>query len=380
MSYDLVIHGGRVIDPAGGLDDRRDLGIRDGRIAAVEPHIPLVEAADVLDATDRLIVPGLVDLHVHVYWGVTDLSIRPGPSDLARGATTVVDAGSAGANTFPGFREYVIEPAEGRILAFLNISAMGQVDTSLGENHDLRYVLADRAAECARANTDLVVGVKVRLTEWLTGPNAIQALERAVEAGEAAGVPVMAHIGDSTATIEQVLTRLRPGDMVTHAFTDRANGIFDDRGRVHAATVEARVRGVLFDIGHGAGSFSFARAEAALADGFRPDTISSDLHRYNVDGPVHDLVTTLSKFLHLGLPLPEVIAMATTAPAQALGRSGAFGTLAIGAEADIAVLALEEGRFSLTDSFGASVESRQRLVPVATLRGGRRVAPTSRIV
>jgi dihydroorotase len=374
MNYDLVVHGGTVADPAAGLHDRRDVGIRDGRIAAVEPHIPLAEAADVLDATHKLVVPGLVDLHVHVYWGVTDLSVRPGPRDLARGATTIVDAGSAGANTFPGFREYVIEPAAGRILAFVNISAMGQVDTMLGENHDLRYLLADRAAACARSNADLVVGVKVRLTERLTGPNALPALERAVEAGEAAGAPVMAHIGDSTATIEQVLTRLRPGDMVTHAFTDRAHGIFDDRGRVHAAAVQARARGVLFDIGHGAGSFSFARAEAALADGFRPDTISSDLHRYNVDGPVHDLVTTLSKFLHLGLPLPEVIAMATTAPAAAMGRAGAFGTLAVGAEADIAVLTLEEGRFPLTDSFGASVEARQRLVPAATLRAGRRVS------
>ena len=378
MSFDLVIHGGTLIDPAAGLHGRRDVGIRNGRVAAVEPRIPLAEAADALDATDRLVVPGLVDLHAHVYWGVTDLSIGPGPHDLARGATTVVDAGSAGANTFTGFREYVIEPAEGRILAFVNISAMGQVDTMLGESHDLRYLLADRAAACALANADLVVGVKVRLTEALTGPNALPALERAVEAGEAAGVPVMAHIGDSTLTIEQVLARLRPGDIVTHAFTDRANGIFDDRGRVHAAAVEARARGILFDIGHGAGSFSFRRAEAALADGFRPDTISSDLHRYNVEGPVFDLVTTLSKFLHLGLAPAEVIAMATAAPARAVGRSGAFGTLAVGAEADVTVLGIEEGRFPLADAFGVSVEGRQRFVPAATLRAGRRVAATAR--
>jgi len=378
MKHDLVIHGGRVIDPASGLDQRRDVGISDGRISAVEPHIALGDASDVIDATDLLVVPGLVDLHVHVYWGVADLAIKPGPNDLARGATTIVDAGSAGSNTMPGFREYVIEPFAGRILAFVNISAMGQIDPELGELHDERYLIPERAAATVRAHPDTVVGIKVRLTESLTGPNAITALDRAIEAGEAAGVPVRVHIGDSTATTEQTMSRLRPGDIVTHAFTDRHNGIFDDRGRVHAAALDARRRGVRFDVGHGAGSFSFSRAEAALAEGFRPDTISSDLHRFNVDGPVHDLVTTLSKFLHLGLPLSDVIAMATAAPAAALGRPGRFGTLAIGAIADVAILRLEEGSFRFTDAFGDSVTGKHRMEPVTTVKDGRWVAATTR--
>ena len=373
MSYDLVIHGGTVIDPASGLHARRDVAISGDRIAAVEAHILLDEATDVIDATDRLVVPGLVDLHVHVYWGVADLAIKPGPNDLARGATTIVDAGSAGANTFPGFRDYVINAFPGRILAFLNISLMGQIDPFLGELHDLRYAIAERAAACARADTGTIVGIKVRLGEELTGPNAIPALERAVEAGWAADVPVMVHIGDSTATTEQIMERLRPGDIVTHAFTDRRNGIFDDRGRVHAAALEARRRGVIFDVGHGAGSFSFRRAEAALAEGFRPDTISSDLHRLNVDGPVFDLVTTLSKFLHLGLGVDEVIAMATTEPAAAIGRAGTVGTLTSGAVADVAILSLEEGNYRFTDSLGVTVTGRQRLAPVATIRAGKRV-------
>jgi len=224
-----------------------------------------------------------------------------------------------------------------------------------------------------------VVGIKVRLTESLTGPNAITALDRAIEAGEIAGVPVMVHIGDSTVTTDQTMRRLRPGDIVTHAFTDRRNGIFDDRGRVHAAALDARRRGVCFDVGHGAGSFSFARAEAALAEGFRPDTISSDLHRFNVDGPVHDLVTTLAKFLHLGLPLTDVIAMATEAPAAALGRPGRLGTLAVGAVADVAILRLEEGSFEFSDAFGDSVTGRQRMVPVTTVKDGRRVAAATGI-
>jgi dihydroorotase len=166
---------------------------------------------------------------------------------------------------------------------------------------------------------------------------------------------------------------------VTHAFTDRRNGIFDDAGRVHASALEARRRGVVFDVGHGAGSFAFRRGEAALADGFRPDTISSDLHRLNVNGPVHDLVTTLSKFLHLGLPLDDVIAMATTAPAAAIGRDGEFGTLTVGAAADVAVLALEDGRFTFTDAIGATVEGRQRFASIATFRAGARVAASGQI-
>jgi len=370
MIHELVIHGGRVIDPASGLDGRRDIGISEGRISAVAEHIPLGDAQDVIDATDLLVVPGLVDLHVHVYWGVADLSIKPGPNDLTRGATTIVDAGSAGANTMPGFREYVIDRFEGRILAFVNISAMGQIDPFLGELHDERYLLADRAAASVLADPEVVVGIKVRLTESLTGPNALVALERAIEAGEIAGAPVMVHIGDSTVTTDETMRRLRAGDIVTHAFTDRVNGIFDDRGRVHPSALEARERGVRFDVGHGAGSFSFARAEAALAEGFRPDTISSDLHRFNVAGPVFDLVTTLSKFLHLGLSLADVIAMATEAPARAIGRQGQFGSLDLGTVADVTILRLEEGSFPLTDSFGATVTGSKRLAPIATIKCG----------
>ena len=379
MTYDLVIRGGRVIDPARGLDGRHDVAVAAGRISAIEPSIPTSDAIHVIDATGLLVVPGLVDLHVHVYWGVADLSIRAGPHDLARGATTIVDAGSAGANTMPGFREYVIKPFAGRILAFLNISAMGQIDPYLGENHDERYLIAERAAEVTKSDRERIIGIKVRLTESLSGPNAILALDLAVEAGEAAGVPVMAHIGDSTATIDRIVERLRPGDIVTHAFTDRRNGIFDDTGRVHASAIEARARGVRFDVGHGAGSFAFSRAEAALSEGFRPDTISSDLHRFNVDGPVWDLVTTLSKFLHLGLPLVDVVAMATEAPARALGRLDQFGTLTPGAVADIAVLRLEEGPVTFVDSFGNSVAATQRLRPVVTLRNGFGVSPDGRL-
>lgn len=372
--HDLLLSGGTVIDPASGRHGPADVAISGSRISAVEPGLSTTDARDVIDATGLLVVPGLVDLHVHVYWGVADLSVEADPTCLGRGVTTVVDAGSAGANAFPGFRRYVVDGSVGRILAYLNISAAGQIDPSLGELIDLRFVEPERAAAVALANPDLVVGFKVRVSELLAGPNGLVALDRALEAGRATNLPVMVHIGGTAFDIEEILGRLRAGDVVTHAFTGWRPGIVTPDGRIVAAAREARARGVRFDVGHGAGSFTWANGEAALADGFRPDTISSDLHRFNIVSPVHDLATTLSKFLLLGLSLEEVIAMATTAPSGALGAAGSgLGTLAVGAEADVTVLRLEEGRFDLADSAGTIREARQRLVPVAVVRAGKPV-------
>ena len=373
-SHDLLIAGGTLIDPGSGLHAPGDVAIADGRIGAIGSDLPTSAARDVIDATDLLVVPGLVDLHVHVYWGVADLSVEADPTCLGRGATTVVDAGSAGANTFPGFRRSVVEPSIGRVLAYLNISAMGQIDPFLGELHDLRFADPERAAAVALANPDVVVGFKVRVSEMLAGPNGLAGLDRALEAGRATDLPVMVHIGGTSFDIEEVLGRLRPGDVVTHAYTGwRPGGIVTYGGSVVAGAREARSRGVRFDVGHGAGSFTWPIAEAALADDFRPDTISSDLHRFNVASPVHDLATTLSKFLLLGISIDDVIAMATTAPATALGRPGTFGSLAVGAEADVTILRLEDGQFDLTDSAGTTRQAQQRLVTTVVLRAGRRV-------
>jgi dihydroorotase len=373
--YDLLITGGTVIDPASGLQARRDVGIAAGRIAAVEPGLSTTDAAAVIDASDAIVVPGLIDLHVHVYPGVADLSVEADPTCLGRGVTTAVDAGSAGANTYPGFARWVIGPSRGRILAYLNISAMGQIDPFWGELHDLRFADPERAARVAAANPDTVVGFKVRLSEMLSGANGLAALDLALDAGRETGLPVMVHIGGTPFGIEEVVARLRPGDIVTHAFTGwRPGGIVTDGGRVVPAALEARSRGVRFDIGHGAGSFTWPVAEAALAAGFLPDTISSDLHRLNVAGPVHDLATTMSKFLLLGVPLEDVVAMVTTAPAEALDRTGALGTLAVGAEADITILRLEEERTMLVDTEGRGREATSRLVPAAVVRAGEQVA------
>ncbi len=373
MPHDLVIHGGTLIDPASGIREPHDIAVHRGRVAAVQPRIPLGDAAEAVDATDLVVVPGLIDLHVHVYWGGADLAVEPGPHDLARGVTTMVDAGSAGANNFPAFRRCVMEPFEGTILAFLNIAVMGQADADLGELHDIRYAKVDRAIEVARAHPDRIVGIKVRVSEQLAGRNGVDAVRLAREAGTALGRPVMVHIGGSSAPMEDILELLGPGDIVTHAYTGWEPGIVDTTRRIIPAAREARARGVLFDVGHGRGSFAFRRAEDALADGFRPDTISTDLHRFNVPTPVVDLTTTMTKFLYLGLSLEEVVAMTTAAPAAAIGLAGVRGTLAVGATADITLLRREAGSYLLQDSYGASVTARERLVAAATFVAGRRV-------
>lgn len=374
MSHDLVIHGGTLIDPANGIHETRDVAIRHGRVAAVGADLDRAGALDTFDATGLLVAPGLVDLHVHVYWGGADLSVEPGPNDLARGVTTMVDAGSSGANNFPAFRRSLMEPFPGTILAFLNIAVMGQADPDLGELHDIRYAKVDRAIEVARANPDRVVGLKVRVSEQLAGRNGVEAVRLAREAGTAMGRPVMVHIGGSSAPVEDILELLGPGDIVTHSYTGWEPGIVDTTRRIIPAAREARARGVLFDVGHGRGSFAFGRAEDALADGFLPDTISTDLHRFNVPTPVVDLTTTMSKFLYLGLSLADVVSMTTAAPAAAIGHGGVRGTLGVGVTADVTVLRQEEGSFLLEDSYGATVTARQRLVSAATFVAGRRVA------
>lgn len=376
MTYDLVIKNGTVIDPSQVLHARRDVAIAGGRIVAVDEHISDGDTHDVIEADGLLVLPGLVDLHVHVWWGVAHLAIEADVHSLSRGATTIVDAGSAGANTMAGFRRYVIDKVDARTLAFLHISGMGQLDQEIGELEDIRWARVDKAVETAKLHPDVIVGVKVRLTEGIVGKNDLVALDRAIEAAGYLDKPVMIHIGGTSHDLEEILGRLRPGDIVTHSFTANPPGIITDAGAVLPAALEARARGVNFDVGHGAGSFSFRVAEAALEHGFTPATVSSDVHRYNVRGPVYDLATTLSKFLHLGLSLDEVIRLATSAPASAVGRGDQFGTLRVGVEADVSVMRMEQGKFRFTDASGDVRIGDRLLTPVVTLRAGRRHAPT----
>jgi dihydroorotase len=366
----MLIQGGRVLDPGQGLDDTRDVSLRDGRVAAVAPRLTPAPDEEIVDARGLLITPGLIDLHVHVYYGASHYGIEPDPHCLATGVTTAVDAGSAGALTFTAFRKYVIEVAETRIVPFLNIGATGMLSGDIGELEDVRYIDRGRALQTIEANRGLIQGVKVRLSRQQVGNNARVALSTALDTAAAAGLPLMVHVGDTPIPLADILRELRPGDVLTHCFHGREQGILDDDGRVRPEARQAIERGVIFDVGHGVGSFTFAVARRALAQDVRPGTISSDLHVYNVHGPVFDLATTMSKFLALGLSLDEVVGMTTTAPARALGAAGRLGSLTPGAVADLTLLRLESGAFEFTDTRGEAMKGGERLVPVRVVRNG----------
>ena len=375
MTYDLLIRGGTVVDPSQGLHAVRDVAIANGTIAAVGENLPETQSREILDASGLLVTPGLLDLHVHVYWGVSHFGIDPDVGNMSRGVTTAVDAGSSGANTFPAFRRYVLERSDTRLYALLNISAMGMISHDVGELEDMRWADVEKATRAGRLNRDRVVGMKARLSHQIVGDNDIEALERALEAAEAIGGILMVHVGDTKTPLEELMAMLRPGDIVTHTFHGNGHGVLDDSGRVIDGIREAQRRGVVLDVGHGAGSFSFDVAEKALSQGLYPGNISSDLHFYNIEGPVFDQVTTLSKFLHLGLPIDEVVRLSTETTARAISTDGRLGTLKVGAEGDLTVLRLDEGRFTMTDSVEVTVESRQRLVHVKTVTGGHIYRP-----
>jgi dihydroorotase len=301
--------------------------------------------------------------------------MEPDIGNIAKGVTTALDTGSAGATNFPAFRRYVLERADTRLFALLNISAMGMIWPRIGELTDLRWADVPEAVRVGRENRDFVLGIKARLSKSYAGENDVDSLKRSLEAAEAIGGFVMIHVKDTKTPLEQLTPMLRPGDVVTHAFHGKSEGVLDDAGRVIDRFREDQQRGVIFDIGHGSGSFSFDVAEKAMSQDFFPDNISSDLYNSNVEGPVFDLVTTLSKFLWLGMSLYEVIRLSTETAAQIMGLEGRLGTLKVGAEGDVAILRLDEGKFTLTDANRVSVKACQKLNHVRTVKKGRIYRP-----
>lgn len=373
MQYDLLLKGGEVIDPAQSLRARRDVAFAGGKVVALAESIAADQAQETIDCSGLLVAPGMIDLHVHVYWGVSHFGIWPDTHCVAKGVTTAVDAGSAGADTFPGFRKFVIDVSATRLFAHLNISAQGMLDADVGELMDIRFARVDRALRTINENRDVILGVKVRLTKnAIVGEEAgIRPLHLAREAADAAGLPIMVHPQSAwTESIDDILKVMGKGDILTHCFHNHPCGIFDDHGKIRDSVHAAIERGVIFDVGHGAGSFSWQVVESALAQGIQPTTISSDLHIYNIHGPVFDLATTATKFLHLGLSLEETIAKVTTIPADVIHMPGQIGTLAPGAWGDAVVFRLERGEFPLVDSLGIQRTGLQRLVPVTTVRAG----------
>src|SRR5271156_3028286 len=344
MTYDLILRGGRVIDPSQGLDAVTDVASAGGKVARIGPGLKAETETDVRELAGAIVTPGLIDLHTHVYWGGTSLGIEAEEFCRRSGVTTAIDTGSAGPGNFAGFRKHVIERSQVRILAFLHVSFAGIYAFSsrvmVGESEEIRLMAPLDAVEVASANRDLIVGIKVRVGARASGRSGTVPLDIALQVADEVGVPLMAHIDEPPPSYEEVLARLRPGDILTHAFRPFPNSPATAQGTVKRAVIEARARGVLFDIGHGKGSFAFKTARAMLANGFLPDTISSDVHALCIDGPAFDLLTTLSKFLSLGLPLVDVVRAATINPAKALKRPE-LGTFREGAAGDASILSLE---------------------------------------
>jgi dihydroorotase len=384
--FDLIVRGGRVVDPSQGLDMVADVATIGPRVAAIGTDL-LKQGlrGEVIDARGLIVTPGWIDLHTHVYWGVAPLGVEADPNCLLRGVTTAVDAGSAGASTFAGFQRYVIDLSVTRVVAMLNLSAIGMAQDSgfgaeaIGELEEIRWANVERAIEIAHAYADAITGIKIRLSRGLVGPDpehTREVLRRARKVADTIGKPVMVHPGDTAIPIEDILDRLVRGDVVTHIYHGRSEGVLDDKGRVRARVRSAIDKGVNFDVGHGQGSFTWQVAHRALDQGLAPGTISSDIHAWNIAGPAFDLATTASKLLHLGLSLPEVVRRVTTTPAACIGRADELGSLAPGALADISVFRLAEGEWPLHDAEGVGEIGSLRFEPFTVIRGGRRYACT----
>ncbi len=370
---DLILRGGRVIDPSSGLDDTRDVGFAGGRVAAVAPRIT-EKASEERDVAGAIVVPGMIDLHTHVYWGGTSIGVEAEPIARRSGTTTFVDAGTAGPANFPGFRRHVIEPSPVRILAFLNVSFAGIFAFSrtvmVGEASDLRLLDLNECVRVARENRDLIVGIKVRVGRGAGGSSGVAPLDMALEVAEELDLPLMAHIDHPPPNRKEVLERLRPGDVLTHCYRPFPNSLLRADGAVREEAQIARERGVIFDIGHGAGSFGFHACRGLLAAGFRPDVISSDVHVLNIDGPAFDLLATMSKFLVLGMDLGALVAAVTSAPAAAIRRPS-LGTLAIGTEGDATILDIERGAFEFHDTQGERLAADRRFRLKGMVVGGQ---------
>ncbi|MBV8722772.1 MAG: amidohydrolase/deacetylase family metallohydrolase [Candidatus Eremiobacteraeota bacterium] len=363
-----------MFDPAAGLNARLDVGISGGRVAAIGPSLAREVAGSVVNAEGCYVTPGLIDLHSHVYWGVSEYGVDADRVVLPGGVTTTVDAGSSGAANFAGFKRYVIEPSRTRILAFVHLGVHGIQPPPATELRDIAYADADRAAETVLANPDECVGIKIRMSDDTVGEHGARAFSEALRAAELCRKPLMVHIGRTALPLEAIFDALRRGDIVTHCYTPQAPCIIDEFGDVRGCVRRARARGVLLDVGHGRGSCHFDLVRSAFAQDLKPDTISTDLHAFSRSTPVVDLLTTLTKFIALGLSLAEVITMATSAPAAALGRSSTLGRIEVGREADLAVLEFVDEPATLVDARGTELPVRHQLRARHTIRAGALVA------
>jgi len=371
MPYDILIRGGEIIDPSQNLRGQRDLAVSDGRIVALEENLGDVEAKHVIDARGLYVVPGLIDLHVHVY-SHCPLGIDADALCASGGVTTMLDTGSAGSYNFDAFRRDDIDRYQTQVFGLVNLSCIGLIAWNLGELMDPRYADVDGVIQTLKKHPDVALGVKIRAGAHIigSGEQGKNNFLAAVRAARESGTWLMVHIGESPMTIPEMLEHMEPGDCITHCFKGGSTRVLDEDNKVFDAVREAADRGVIFDTGHGSGSFQWEVAEAAQEQGFEPTTISTDLHELNLHGPVYDMPTTMSKHLMMGVPLERIIEMSTTRPAKVLGQEGELGTLKTGTVADIALLEKREGRFVFTDSYKGERISNELLSAAATIRRG----------
>ncbi len=370
-TFDLLVQGGELVGLGTARSGRYDVAVKKGRVASVAPDIPRHLAAEVVDARGCIVVPGLVDLHTHLFFGGTYWGVDPTPVAWRTGVTSWVDAGSAGAYNIAALHRLSSGLAPLHTRAFVNISSIGLV-AATGEASRRDLCDPGLCAAAAEDHSDFVIGVKCRLDRFATGEMGLEPLRLAGQAAGVAGLPVMAHIGAGPPDIDDVLDMLRPGDLVTHCATGQDMSLVKQKDSLRPSALRARERGVLFDVGHGSGGFSFTVAESMLAAGAPPDVISSDLHQRSLLGPGFDLPTCMSKFLAIGMSLEDVVRAATTTPARvAGGRSGEHaGSLAVGEPADIAIFELEAGDFALYDSYLERRQADRFFVNRATVVAG----------
>jgi dihydroorotase len=375
VKYDLLLTDGEVLDPAGGLKGRMDIGIAGGKIVEVGANLPQNQARRTISAKGRIVTPGLVDIHAHVFVNAHDMGGHTDRFCRASGVTTLCDAGSTGSATFAGLRHVLDHEVHTRVRAFVNLSAIGIVGgaTGFGELSHFPYADPEGCARTISENPDLAIGVKLRYGPNLVWEYTTEPVKLARKTAAMCDVPLMIHITDSPIPLPDILAEMAPGDIITHCYHGRAHGIMgQEKQFLLKEVVEAQRHGIVFDCAHGRNHFSFRMIEKALDQGFLPDTISTDLTFTSATyGPVWDMLTTMSKLLHFGMSLDDLVARATAAPAKILGYAGTVGTLRPGANADIAVLELRDGNFDLTDSEGSTVTAKRRLLAQLTLRDGR---------
>jgi dihydroorotase len=368
---DLLIKGGTVVDPGQNLHTPLDVAVKDGKILELSPDIPAARALRVVSAKGKIVTPGLIDVHVHIFEGVGPTGLNADQYCLGRGVTTAVDAGSTGYADIAGFRQYVIKPSATRVYALVDIGARGTVLGLIGNYANLDWVNAQLTARAAETNKPDVVGIKVRLSREITGTNDLEILKRALEAAKISHLPLTVHVGDSYSPLPEILRQMRKGDVLTHCFTGRPHGPLDANGKLIPEMLDCRQRGVFFDVGDGGTHLDLDVAEKCLQQNFLPDTIGTDLGGLSFNGPVFDLVTELSKFLLIGLSLDQVIERVTVRPTRIFNFGVELGSLRPGTVADITILEVREGSFLFMDSTGKKRTGRQKLQSAATIRAGK---------